>query len=292
MVRALILLVLGWLIVAASPPQQQRGQPNGIPRDPAANSLQNGAAATAERENQTEGYTADCEQGRDNRRSDLCAQWKAADAASEAAGWAGWTWWLGVGGVMIGLGTLGAAAAAAWYARQAAIHTGAQVEVSRDAAKRQLRAYVSLRFIGFQDFDDPDRSLTYSIGVTNAGQTPALQYTDEWDCSIMVGAQFPPDLIPVTQLRTNLSDELGPGQTNRWIKRPFRVLTADEIQAIKGRNAFIVIRGLIMFRDVFGEKYLAAVAYANSFPINGQMKSLYHIELGDDGEPKPVQEDD
>lgn len=61
-----------------------------------------------------------CNPGADNRKSDLCAQWKAADAASSAAYWTENTFWLGMIGVLIGAFTLVAAVAAAWYARNAA----------------------------------------------------------------------------------------------------------------------------------------------------------------------------
>jgi hypothetical protein len=42
-----------------------------------------------------------CNQGSDNRQSDLCAQWKAADAASKAA------WWAAVATFVTALGTFG-----------------------------------------------------------------------------------------------------------------------------------------------------------------------------------------
>ena len=42
-----------------------------------------------------------CDEGRDNRQSDLCAQWKAADAASKAA------WWAMVATFVTALGTFG-----------------------------------------------------------------------------------------------------------------------------------------------------------------------------------------
>ena len=124
MVRALILASLAWLaIAAASPPQQRRGQLNTVSQDAAANSVQNGAAAPTETHNEAASYTAYCEQARDNRHSDLCAQWKAADAARDSADWTQRTFYLGIGGLILGLGTLGAAIAAAWFARAAAHET-------------------------------------------------------------------------------------------------------------------------------------------------------------------------
>ncbi len=63
---------------------------------------------------------AGCNPGEDNRQSDLCAQWKAADAAYESARWTRATFWLGFVGLFLGLGTLIAAALAALYAKKTA----------------------------------------------------------------------------------------------------------------------------------------------------------------------------
>ncbi len=70
--------------------------------------------------NETPRIDRPCAQGEDDRYSDLCAQWKAADAAKESANWTRRAFWLGVLGVIVGGLTLGAAAAAALYAKAAA----------------------------------------------------------------------------------------------------------------------------------------------------------------------------
>jgi hypothetical protein len=77
-----------------------------------------------------------CEQGKDRRDSDLCAQWKAADAATDAAQAAWWQFWLGTVGLILGAVTMAAAIAAAVYARSAAKHT----ETGANEAKRSADA--------------------------------------------------------------------------------------------------------------------------------------------------------
>src|SRR4051812_24450460 len=62
---------------------------------------------------------AGCVDRKDKRTSDLCAQWKAADAARSAANAA---WYLGFAGALIGACTLFVAVKAALYARDAAKH--------------------------------------------------------------------------------------------------------------------------------------------------------------------------
>lgn len=81
-----------------------------------------------------------CERGKDNRQSDLCAQWKAADAAFDAAKG---TWiqiWLGVAGIVLGALTMFAAVAAAIYAKRAAVATERTVGIAQDAAKDAVDA--------------------------------------------------------------------------------------------------------------------------------------------------------
>ncbi|SIT52783.1 hypothetical protein BQ8794_10153 [Mesorhizobium prunaredense] len=78
----------------------------------------------------TDPIEAPCQAGVDDRSSDLCAQWKAADAAQESAKWTMW-------GVSVGALTLLAAVGAAWFAGAAANYTRkgvAEAKRSADAA--------------------------------------------------------------------------------------------------------------------------------------------------------------
>ena len=85
-------------------------------------------------------YEQACKQGYGNRSSDLCAQWKAADASASAADAA---WLVGAIGSVIGLLTLGAAAAAAIFARDAARHTesGAGQAEGRQGCRRHACSF-------------------------------------------------------------------------------------------------------------------------------------------------------
>ena len=90
-----------------------------------------------------------CPPGVDNHHSDLCAQWKAADAAGDSANWA-------FASFLVAALTLIAAGAAAVYAKNAAKETKRSAEaafsaveaaqeanrISADTADRQLRAYL------------------------------------------------------------------------------------------------------------------------------------------------------
>lgn len=85
---------------------------------------------------------ASCRPGQDDRTSDLCAQWKSADAANRSADWTRL-------GVLMGLPTLVAAGVAAWYAGQAAAHTAAgsrEAKRSANVAVEMQRPWIRLEF--------------------------------------------------------------------------------------------------------------------------------------------------
>ena len=126
-----------------------------------------------------------CDPPKDDRKSDLCAQWKAADSATESARWTFWTLILTLGGLLLGGGTLFAAWRAAHWAKKAAEHTetganeakrGADatelaVGETRRIGEAQVRAYLSGAEvqIGYALND----VVMFKCVVKNSGQSPA-----------------------------------------------------------------------------------------------------------------------
>lgn len=103
-----------------------------------------------------------CVEGIDNRGSDLCAQWKAADAARDAATWAEW-----------GVFTSIAAAVGVIVALLLTIDSN---RIARNTAKQQLRAYVAVETANIRFKAHPvseKRDCLLSINWKNVGQTPA-----------------------------------------------------------------------------------------------------------------------
>lgn len=99
--RSIVLAALGCLILAAA----QAPQPKGKTEQAAGSSKIERAAApvaTSAAEPvkpvKSPQYERPCNQGEDNRESDLCAQWKAADAAADSAWWAMASFVLGIFG--------------------------------------------------------------------------------------------------------------------------------------------------------------------------------------------------
>lgn len=115
-----------------------------------------------------------CGQDQYQTNDDLCAQWKAADAASDAA------WWAMVATFVTALGTIGLF----WQiklTREAVQDTGEATEAMREANKiardnshLELRAYLSVQSVTLSDDLRRDNSLTIALEIKNAGQTPAV----------------------------------------------------------------------------------------------------------------------
>jgi hypothetical protein len=128
--------------------------------------------------------TQPCKQSEDKRNSDLCAQWKAADAGSDAAKAA---WLFGIFGCLIGGFTLVAAVKAAQYAKNAAEHTRRGADAAFEAVNLAQQALDETKatnvattrpYVFFMGTDKPgsqfERDAKHSFAFKNYGQTPAL----------------------------------------------------------------------------------------------------------------------
>ena len=117
-----------------------------------------------------------CQEGSDNRESDLCAQWKAADAASKAA------WWAMFATFVTALGTLGLF----WQiklTREAVEDTGAATEAMKEAnrisetqSENQLRAWLAFDLSEGARLDTMNGQpwIKAKFKITNMGNTPAI----------------------------------------------------------------------------------------------------------------------
>jgi len=131
----------------------------------------------------TDNTNQPCKAGQDNRNSDLCAQWKAADAAKESADWARQSYWLILAGTVIGFMTFCAAIAAAIYAGQAAVHTRRSADIAEKALLDIERPHIfvekikALRNINESWLDIPEGKFPFfevTYDTLNYGRTPAI----------------------------------------------------------------------------------------------------------------------
>jgi hypothetical protein len=177
--RYIILAAFGWLTLAASPPRNGTQGEQAKPQSTIAETLRE-LNSTLQNANKPDEGAKPCAKGEDNRNSDLCAQWKAADAAADGVDWTRRSFWLGVAGLCVGLLTLGAAGAAAYFAYRAAEETrrGADaaersLQHARTATDLQVRPYIKTHHA----------SLRHLVGdvwqvkskITNSGSIPAAE---------------------------------------------------------------------------------------------------------------------
>jgi hypothetical protein len=171
----LFILALGLILSAAGPPNSGNGQ--NPPKDSSKQvegPLQS-IAASLQEANKPSNLTQPCDENDDHRDSDLCAQWKAADAARSAANAA---WVFGTIGTLIGALTLIAASAAAFFAKKAADHTETAANAAADAVtetrrigEAQVRAYLTIEKLECRRARD---GVSFKATVRNSGNSPAL----------------------------------------------------------------------------------------------------------------------
>ncbi|MFM9978766.1 MAG: hypothetical protein ACKVOP_12070 [Sphingomonadaceae bacterium] len=147
--------------------------------------------ATAPKAPETKSGDAGCTDRKDRRYSDLCAQWKAADAAFDGARASERQVLIGWIGLVLGAVTMGAAIAAAAYAKEAAAHTKTGANAALDAAAEtreanriarqslmmQGRPWLEVSLSSVSEIKVDDAGMVFSrfkITINNTGQSPAL----------------------------------------------------------------------------------------------------------------------
>lgn len=167
--RHIVFALVGFLTLAAAQPKGAAPGPKGAADQNIARAFENVASAL-KRDNEPSKHDQPCDKGGDERSSDLCAQWYAADAAKSAADAA---WWLGTLGSIIGALTLAAAVGAAIYARDAAKHTREGNEIEKSAQ----RAWVTV-VVSSGDIKIANGRLYFSYVITcqNIGKTVAENF--------------------------------------------------------------------------------------------------------------------
>jgi hypothetical protein len=191
--RYIIVALVGWLSLGLAPPKDSASDPQNRTNREIAAALNNVASAL-QKPTEASKHDEPCYPGDNKRSSDLCAQWKAADAAKSAAQS---NWWLGIVGSLISALTLAAAWAAARWAKKAAIETEKGAKAAADAVtetrrigEAQVRCYLTgisadLGFVA-------DGTAIIKCKVKNAGQSPArnVHRSAELYYSVGKGAKF------------------------------------------------------------------------------------------------------
>lgn len=165
-----------------------------------------------------------CEESKDDRNSDLCAQWKAVDAAREAARYAFWTL------ILSGAGT----GLLVWTLRE-----------TRKTSRRELRAYLSVKPLGIRQLIGNIKMLG-QVQLVNAGQTPA------YDVFLRVFAAFDNDKerrafeIPDDPLSVDRTVQPG----HDMIQGSENYISPKHVEAV----GFVYVWGVAYYTDAFGKR--------------------------------------
>lgn len=205
-IAAIVCGLIFVLLLAALPPHDQ-GNPQQTQTEQTLAETEGPSARLVNDAYKNPDLDKPCDQGADHRESDLCAQWKAADAAKESADWTRRSLYIAAGGLLISILTLGAAAAAAVYAGKAAnfTRTGAEAaEASVIQARRSADASVNTLHatrawicqIGYETSPVRDthsagervaNGYAFSVRWSNFGGSPAVNVSAS---SILYTTQF------------------------------------------------------------------------------------------------------
>lgn len=191
-----------------------------------------------------------CKPGDDDRNSDLCAQWKAADAAAAAAKWAEVSAYIGGVAAFLLLWTLAYTARATAAADKAALAAQQACKITSDANNNGLRAYVlvdSARIFNL-DTEVPQIVLT----IRNFGQTPASDFRCQMNgCFSNYPAEF--DFVDLSCDTEGSRALIGPGGQTKISWRPSRKMESIDLQALINHKAAFWAWGWIRYKDVFGK---------------------------------------
>lgn len=238
--RCIILAAFGWLSLTAQHPDPEAERKQAEAQQSIANALGNVASTYQEHTKRAEGSkeTEPCEQGDDRRYSELCAQWKAADAAADSA------WWAWMSGVLGALSLAGVVAALG-----VGLHSN---WIARDTSKRQLRAYLTVAKAEIEGFGEGG-VLVYTLRAENSGQTPAHGVTwTNWIKMIEL-PEKEDDFIEPPGDTPQSNSVVGSGKpllcTAIWAK--LDVGTYDKLMR---KEKAVFLFGHIVYQDVFGDK--------------------------------------
>lgn len=236
--RYVIVAAFGWLALTGQHPKPTADPKQTRAQESIANSLSNIATTNNELAERAKRPVErqPCGPGNYKSNDDLCAQWKAADAAADATWWAQWGTWLS--GVSL-------------FAVAIAIYlTIESNNIARETAKRQLRAYLAFTHTSLVTDHtlSPDGSIMFLL--KNFGQTPGRSVQLRRTSRRIIGP-LGDDHLQAEENPVEMVGDLQPGQElslNLWL---------DELRDVwasfdDGYRVFWKIRA--DYETVFGQR--------------------------------------
>jgi hypothetical protein len=124
------------------------------------------------------------------------------------------------------------------------------VKVTRQTAKRQLRAYVSARLAdGEKIFLDENNCLSVPLIIENHGQTPAHKLRKSAFVNIFKNPLQ--DVLDPPEYNGGSVTCLAPGQKSRMYPTLPRALNGSEIISIKNKEGCFCVWGYLEYVDIF-----------------------------------------
>ena len=255
----LLVIALGLVLAGAAPPPSNDGEQ---PPDNAApkveRSLENMAASLREANKSTD-LEKPCEEGDNKRSSDLCAQWKAADAAKSAAGAA---WLFGLLGTLIGTLTLAAACAAAFFAKKAADHTetGAnEAKRAADAAERAIESSERPHLLMERcdlNLKEPDLAGEYPLTFSFANKGSGPCWMRSWITSIRI-ADLQESVTDMPLIERNQANPWAIAPEGQWhsVKPVTFAITADQAAGVLESRMICTVFWSIRYTDASGREH-------------------------------------
>jgi len=134
--------------------------------------------------------------------------------------------------------------------------TAIQAWLTRDTAKRELRAYISiLAKITSLDAEDPIRA---QVLISNSGKTPAYRLR------VFAGIKFPEAPVEADltgPLGSQSSNDVGPGDRTDFFVQAPRQLTEAEKSEIRAGSKAIYVYGIITYDDAFRRRQFTKFRY-------------------------------
>ena len=249
--RCIILAAVGWLSLAAAPhPDAKAETPNPKATQKATQSAPAiTATPQAVKEVEPPKKQPRCGPRQYGDDDDLCAQWKAADAAGDAAWWAMASFWIGVTGT-------GGLLASIYYTRRAVLAAVTSNENAQEAlahaknmAEIELRPYLHIDAISFQEVDLISVNTPISITVRNFGSTPATRFRIEAGADLRNTAKTEHPARSIRLRRYPSVDEIPPGHAATiTVPGPIR-------NGGGGSNSAIFCSVLFHYADKFGSDH-------------------------------------
>lgn len=261
----------GLYLASLNYPHEQRYQPY---RYSAEQPAQAEAAAATKADAQPLQYRTPCSQPEGQGESDLCAQWRAANAAQDGAFWTKWGVWIGIIGSSLLLWQI-------ILTRRAVEDTGEATEAMREANKlaivntrSTLRPYVQFGKTEIQDVV-VGKKPTIAAEITQTGQTPA--YKVQVRLTIGLVERDAAETIKIfgvipSKVGTDSTSVtyMPPGGDGLDMNCTWSVEITDKLLNLinSGAHRFL-IAGVIVYRDVWGKRHFTTMKCVSGVFING-----------------------